>query len=167
VTLNDQKCAFSEAWLRAVAAAAGFGVQGGTQPDDQSVDITVSSKRKGIASNPRLDVQLKCTADDLGAEAEISFKLKPKNYDDLRDANVSVPIILVVVQVPMSPAQWLVPGTDKLEAFRAAWWISLRGYPASGYSENTNVPIKMPQAQRFTRLALVDIMARLGTGGLP
>lgn len=165
MTLDDQKCGFSEAWLRAVAAASGFGVQGGTQPDDQSVDITVASKRKGIASNPRLDVQLKCTAEDLGTATEISFPLKQKNYEDLRDSNISVPIILVVVQVPDSPSGWIVAGDSKLEVFRAAWWISLRGYPANTNTGNTTV--RIPQTQRFTPSALLDIMTRLGAGGLP
>lgn len=165
MTLNDQKCGFSEAWLRAIAAASGFGVQGGTQPDDQSVDITVVSKRRGITTNPRLDVQLKCTADDLGTTAEISYALPQKNYEDLRDVNVSVPIILVVVQVPSDPLVWIVAGDSKLEVFRAAWWVSLRGYPANGNAENTTVKIR--QTQRFTPLALTDIMTRLGSGGLP
>ncbi len=165
MTLNDQKCGFSEAWLRAIAAASGYGVQGGTQPDDQSVDITIASRRKGIASNPRLDVQLKCTADDMDAEAEISFALPQKNYEDLRDDKVAVPIILVVVQVPVDPMAWIVAGVSKLEIFRSAWWVSLRGHPDNGNTDSTTV--KIPQQQRFTPMALRDIMTRLGSGGLP
>jgi hypothetical protein len=141
VKLNDRKCAFSEAWLRAVAPVAGFGVQGGTQPDDQSVDITITSKRRGISSNPRVDVQLKCTANDLGDHPQISFSLPQNNYEDLRDVNVSVPIILVVVQVPVDPLNWILAYADKLEVFRAAWWISLRGYPSTGNTGNTTVHI--------------------------
>ncbi len=165
MTLNDQKCAFSEAWLRAVAAVAGFGVQGGTQPDDQSVDITITSKRRGISSNPRLDVQLKCTGTDLGSEPQILFALPQNNYEDLRDPNVSVPVILVVVQVPVSPRDWISAGADKLEVFRAAWWISLRGYPANGNAESTTV--RIPQTNRFTSDELRQIMARLEAGGTP
>lgn len=152
-------------WLRAVAAAAGFGVQGGTQPDDQSVDITIASKRRGISSNPRLDVQLKCTAEHLGAGPQVSFNLPQNNYEDLRDTNVSVPIILVVVQVPTDTSDWILAGTDKLEVFRAAWWISLRSYPANGNTTATTVQI--PQMKRFTPDELRQIMTRLETGGLP
>ena len=165
MTLNDQNCAFSEAWLRAVAAVAGFGVQGGTNPDDQSVDITITSKSRGISSNPRVDVQLKCTADDLGDDPQISFSLPQNNYEDLRDVNVSVPIILVVVQVPVDPLNWILAGADKLEVFRAAWWISLRGYPLNENSHNTTVHI--PQTNRFTPGELQQIMTRLEAGGLP
>jgi hypothetical protein len=165
VTLNDQKCAFSEAWLQILSAVCGFGLQHGTEPDDQSVDFTVASRRRGIASNPRLDVQLKCTADELGTAAEISFSLPQKNYDDLRDARVSVPIILVVVQVPPDPLLWVIASETKMELFRAAWWISLRGYPDNGNRENTTV--KIPQTQRLTPDALREIMLRLGNGRLP
>jgi uncharacterized protein DUF4365 len=165
VTLNDQKCAFSESWLRLLSAVCGFGLQAGTEPDDQSVDFTVASRRRGIASNPRLDVQLKSTADELGTASEISFSLPQQNYDDLRDARISVPIILVVVQVPSDPLLWVVVGDTKVEIFRAAWWISLRGYPDSGNRENTTV--KIPQTQRLTPDALREIMIRFGNGGLP
>jgi hypothetical protein len=165
VTLNDQKSAFSEAWLRAVAAAAGFGVQGRSEPDDQSVDFTLTSRIRGSFSNPRLDVQLKCTADALGIGTDISFDLKQKNYDDLRDPVISVPIILVLVQVPPDPLRWLIAGDTRVELFRAAWWISLRGRPDSGNDSKTTIHI--PQTQRFTPDVLREMMIRLGNGGLP
>jgi hypothetical protein len=79
--------------------------------------------------------------------------------------NVSVPIILVVVQFPAHPLNWLLAGADKPEVFRAAWWISLRGYPANGNTHNTTVYI--PQASRFTPSELPQIMTRLEAGGLP
>ena len=165
MTLNDQKCAFSVAWLRAVAAASGFGMQGGTQPDDQSVDITVTSKLMGISTKPRLDVQLKCTADDIVRGNEIKFPLPQNNYDDLRDPQVSVPIILVVLHVPKDTAAWLLASDEKLEMYRAAWWASLRGFPPTDNDETTTVSI--PRSNILMRDALRGIMSRIADGQLP
>jgi hypothetical protein len=166
MTLNDQKCAFSEAWLRAVAAAAGFGVQGAICPDDQSVDITIASTIKGITTKPRLDVQLKCSAGAWAEGMERRFALRQPNYEDLRDANTAVPKILVLVQVPEDdPTTWLVSNAQRLEVYQTAWWVSLRGLPANMNDERTTIGI--PSTQRFTPEALRDIMNRLAEGSLP
>lgn len=159
MTLNEQKRAFSEAWLRAVAAAAGFGIQNGTVPDDQSVDITITSTLNGIAKNPRLDVQLKCTKDDVLVDDVVKFALPQKNYDDLRDENAAVPKILVILQVPERVDLWLLHHSEKVEMYRCAWWCSLRGKPDSGNHSNTT--IELPDAQRLTVESLRGIMNRL------
>jgi hypothetical protein len=140
-------------------------VQDGTEPDDQSVDTTVTSKEQGISTRPRLDVQLKCTAKDIVRGDQIKFALPQNNYDDLRDPQVSVPIILVVLHVPTDPAAWLVAADEKLEMYRAAWWISLRGYPPTDNNENTTV--SFPRSDILTRDALQGIMSRIAAGQLP
>jgi hypothetical protein len=166
LTLNDQKCAFSEAWLQAIAAAAGFGYQPGTRPDDQSVDMTISKRTSnGLTRNPRLDVQLKCTSEDSGVEDPIDFWLKLKNYDDLRADNVSVPAILVVLYVPDSPEDWLLQNANVLEMYHCAWWASLRGLGPSKFDTGEHVLI--PRTQRLNRDSLSDIMNRLEQGLLP
>jgi hypothetical protein len=162
MTVNEQKRAFSEAWLRAIAACSGFGVQDGTVPDDQSVDITITSKLDGIVTKPRLDAQLKCTEKELLKDGAIKFPLPQKNYDDLRDTHASVPKILVVLQVPEDPIAWLRCELTRLEMYKAAWWYSLSGLPDSGNDENTTVSI--PDTQRFTVTVLRDMMRKLSEG---
>jgi len=159
MTQNEQKRAFSEAWLRAIVATAGFGVQNGTTPDDQSVDLTVTSTLNGVSRNPRLDVQLKCTKDDLLRDGTAKFPLPQNNYDDLRDENTAVPKILIIVQVPEDPAEWLLHHSEKLEMYRRAWWYSLKGLPESG--NGTSTTIEIPDAQRLTVASLRDMMNRL------
>ena len=165
MTLNDQKRAFSEAWLQAVAAAAGFGMQTGTNPDDQSVDLTIASKVQGMVKNPRLDVQLKCTAEDPGAEGNIAFHLPQNNFDDLRDENVAVPKILVVVFVPRNSEDWMEQNDSMLVLYRCAWWHSLRGLDASGNSTSTKV--ELPREQILTTQTLQAIMLRLAANQNP
>jgi hypothetical protein len=163
MTLNDQKSALSEAWVRAVAATAGFGVQPGTVPDDQSADLTITSMLLGPVINPRLDVQLKCSHIDYSSGDVIAFPLPQNNYDALRNPNVCVPMILVLLEAPDPVDSWLTFLPDHLELRRRAWWHSLHGLPSSGNLTNTTVYI--PDSQRLNPASLIGIMNILRDGG--
>jgi hypothetical protein len=67
--LNARKEQFSNAFLFAVAAVAGCSV---AKPsvDNDSIDWTISNR---LPRRPKLDVQLKCTADDDGNGASVAF----------------------------------------------------------------------------------------------
>lgn len=59
--ITHQQEEFSRAYLYAVAAAAGLKFQNAAMPDDDSVDVTVSTRGpRGITRSPRLDIQCKC-----------------------------------------------------------------------------------------------------------
>lgn len=83
---------------------------------------------EGTVRSPRLEVQLKCTERDVLREDGVHFQLKRKNYDDLRDPDVMVPRILVVMLVPEDPSEWLndVP-EEEMCLRRCAWWMPLVG----------------------------------------
>lgn len=98
---------YSRAYVKAVASVAGVAVD---RPsiDDDSVDVmmyrrSVASKRR----SPRLDAQLKCTAQDVLKGDVVKFPLPLKNYEDLIPENLCVPRILIVVLVPPEPSDWL------------------------------------------------------------
>ncbi|MBF0614325.1 MAG: DUF4365 domain-containing protein [Magnetococcales bacterium] len=164
--LNLQKEKFSEAYVRAVAAVAGFGVSR-PEVDDDSVDLTIAARGgKGTVRSPRLDIQLKCTANAAIDEGKtFSFPLKIKNYDDLRDEQVMVPRVLVVVRVPDDVAEWSEVAEDQLLLRHCGYWVSLRG--ASAVNNTTNKTVDIPRSQIFTVDHLKSIMNRIGTGGMP
>jgi len=82
--ISQQKEQFSRAYVRAVAAAAGYGVAE-PQVDDDSIDCTICSRgRLGKIHSPKVDLQLKCTTDQPGT-MRLAHRLKIKNFDDLRD----------------------------------------------------------------------------------
>ena len=56
--LSAQKEQFSHAYVRAVAAVAGFAVAK-PEVDDDSVDLSIKSKLHSV--RPQVDVQLKCS----------------------------------------------------------------------------------------------------------
>lgn len=166
MNLNLQKEKFSEAYVRAVAAVAGYGVSR-PEVDDDSVDLTIAARGgNGTVRSPRLDVQLKCTASAaINGDEAFSFRLKLKNYDDLRDEQVLVPRVLVVVRVPDDLAHWVEASEEQLQLRHGGYWISLRGEPATDNA--TNKTVNIPRSQMFTVDGLKALMTRIGTRDAP
>jgi hypothetical protein len=104
--LSYRQEAFSLAYVRAVAATAGFRVQDGTQPDDDSVDLTIAARGPGgTTRSPKIDVQLKCKLGAPAGEPTWPYDLSLKNYEDLRHTDFQVPRVLVVVAVQVPRTQ--------------------------------------------------------------
>ncbi len=91
MTIKMQMEEFSRAYVKAVAACAGFATSV-PSVDDDSVDVNLHQRGGGgTVRSPKLDLQLKCTAGPSPVEDTFSHSLKLKNYDDLRVENVLVP----------------------------------------------------------------------------
>ena len=163
--LNKQKEQFSNAFVMAVAAAAGF-VTGKWDVDDDSIDWQVAaSGGRGTRRSPRLELQLKCTASPSIADGSIRFPLSAKNYEDLIPQNISVPRILVVVIVPTLVSDWFTLSDESLILRNCAYWVSLRGLQPS--ENEVSVTVDVPIAQRFDVSALGAMMERVRAGELP
>jgi hypothetical protein len=165
--ISQQKEQFSRAYVRAVAAAAGYGVAE-PQVDDDSIDCTICSRgRLGKIHSPKVDLQLKCTTDQPGT-MRLAHRLKIKNFDDLRDTDVLVPRILVVLCVPTDVIRWLEHSEDHLVLRRCAFWVSLRGEPpCASRAREPDVTVHLPCAQRFSVEQLEAMMTRVSAGELP
>jgi hypothetical protein len=164
MTENDQKEEISRAYVKAVAATAGFSVY---QPsiDDDSIDMGISSGGSaGMERRPRVELQLKCTAAETPEEDKISFPLKLKNYDDLRIES-SVPRILVVMLVPAMVSDWLTHSEAELVVRRCAYWVSLFGMPES--QNALTVTVAVPRENLFSVNGLRGIMSRINDRGKP
>ena len=162
--LNQRMEQFSRAYVKAVAAVAGFAWY---QPsvDDDSIDLGLARRGgAGTVKSPRLELQVKCHAAATPVEPDFGFRLKLKNYDDLR-AETEVRRILVVVLVPDELADYLGEDEGQLALRRCGYWLSLRG--AAPTANETGATVRIPRAQRFTVEALQGIMDRLGRGELP
>ena len=163
--ISQRKEYFSDAYLQAVAAVAGF-IANKWDQDLDKVDWTLArAGGNGTVASPRLDVQLKCTECDDGKGEIMSYSLDVETYDALRTANVSTPRILVVAVVPPSIGDWLTQTAEELAMRRCAYWCSLRGRPAT---ENaTSQTVHIPRKQLFTVDALTEMMERCAEGGTP
>lgn len=163
--ISHRKEQFSLAYVKAVAAVAGFATYS-PSVDDDSVDLGIASRGSGGSlQRPRLELQLKCTADARVWADRIPFKLTKKNYDDLTIDRPLVPRILVVVLVPPQPDDWLSQTEKELALRHCGYWLSLRGMPA--VPNRTTVTVHIPRRNVFSVDSLRKIMWRIGKGELP
>ena len=166
--IDQRKEQYSFAYIRAVAAAAGYGVNEASV-DDDSIDLQIASRSTiGTVKRPRLELQAKCLGDDTFNGDDFGYSLSLKNYDDLRDPDVQVPRILVVVRAPNDDESWLGGDDDGLLVRHCAYWFSLRGLPDHvSDAEKPTKTVRLPREQRFDVAGLRAIMDRIGTGALP
>jgi hypothetical protein len=164
ITMQQEQ--FSRAWVRALAAVAGYNITH-CEVDDDSIDLGLTGNRRdGVhVKAPKLEFQLKCHSGDDESGAHLSYPLKMKNYDDLRDSEVHVPRILVVCCVPEVVGDWLHEDAQATAMRRCAYWLSLRGFPA--VANETTRSVRLPRSQLFDTSTLREIMERIGSGGLP
>lgn len=161
---QKQKEEFSRAYVLAVAAAAGMSTYG-LSVDDDSIDIGLAARGgQGRLRSPRIELQLKCTAEQPPPGPDFPHELKIKNYEELCGASV-VPRILVVVVVPELPGDWLNHSEDQLVLRRCAYWVSLREMP--NVQNTRSVTIRMPRVQVFNVTALIQLMSMVGEGRAP
>ncbi len=108
LSLTQQMEQFNIAYVLAITANAGFN-HATPVVDDHSVDIAISAEfptEKGKRSDPEIKLQLKSEGDLHIENGVVSYKLKKKNYDDLRK-NCANPRYLIVCDLPKKPGQWL------------------------------------------------------------
>lgn len=162
--VNQQKELFSKAYVRAVAAVAGFSVDR-LELDFNSIDLQITAgSGEGSICFPELKLQLKCTSRDVIDGDRIRFPLKVKNYNDLR-RNVLVPRILVVVLVPDNLEDWMQQSEAEMCMRYCGYWISLRGMPET--QNTTTVTVSLPRSNQFTVQTLKSMIQSISEGNSP
>jgi hypothetical protein len=160
---NKQKEEFNYAYVCALAAHAGLN-RGHFSVDDDSIDIMFQG-RGYVGSpirNPQIQIQLKCTSQNLVAGDVIRFPLSRKNYDDLRGEDVITPRYLVVLLVPEDKSRWVQHNDDHLALFNLCYWLSLRN--AEPTDNAVSITVEVPLVQRLTTDALYQMMQRASLG---
>ena len=162
---QKQKEEFQYAYVCALAAHAGLN-RGDFRVDDDSIDITFQAKGDfgpGRRRSPMIQIQLKCSSQNLIADDVIKFPLKIKNYNDLRGDDVVVPRYLAVLLVPDDLEQWISNHDDHIALFKSCHWLSLRDY---GPTDNEHtVTVNVPLAQRLTSTVLWQMIDCASEGG--
>lgn len=161
---SECKQQLSLAYVRAVATAARCSVEE-IAVDYQTVDLTIrQSAPHQLWDEALLDVQLKCTSQDVLRDAHLAFPLEKKHYDALRNTRRYTPAILVVMIVPPALEGWIHQDEESLRVSRAAYWTSLRGQPEIATKSTT---VHVPRTNLFTTEQLLLMLSRIGNGGLP
>jgi hypothetical protein len=153
-TLNDVQERLSIGVVTLIAARAGCEVNE-YQVDRTSRDLTISP----IAGRPiSIDAQLKSTINLVHAEDVVKYDLDIKNYNDLRQTDVGVARILIVVDLHSDKNEWLKSEADRTIFCRCAYWASLYGEPAT--ENESTIRITIPKSQILTPNELENIIER-------
>ena len=163
--ITTQKEEYSYAYISAVASTAGYSFQIAPRPLDLvGVDVTITGiVSPGSRRRTRLDLQLKCTSQDILDDDGIRFPLEIKNYNELRNINPDDdPLLLIIILVPEKVEDWLQQSETELCMKRCAYWMSLRGQPER--NNQTTVTVYIPRTNVFTVDALRTLMQQIANG---
>ena len=157
MNLNEQKEQFSLAYIRAVAAQAGYQISR-PELDNDSVDGTLIAD---FGRRPRIDFQAKATSQQIKRGDNIHFALKIKNYDDLR-SETRTPRLLIVVLMPKEKSRWLTQTQEQLCLRYCGYWVSLEGHQE--VSNTTSITVHIPLVNMFNVEQLDDLMTKAEIG---
>lgn len=155
--ISAQKEQFSFAYVQAIAAQAGLNYSKDAV-DDDSVDIRLSGKgfSGGKLRNPTIEIQLKCTSQEVIKDNVIKYPLKLKNYNDLRGDDVAAPRYLMILVVPDNVDNWTHFVNNAMILFNNCYWASLRYKPKTNNAKNVTVEISIEQ--KVTTESLKQLM---------
>jgi uncharacterized protein DUF4365 len=160
MTEEEQKQQLSFAYVHAIAARTGYACDRPTV-DDDSVDLVIGARglihRHAVMRSPRLELQVKATAQDCVKEDHVVFPLAVKNYNDLKETTM-IPRLLVVLVLPPDPLQWLEHTEEGLLTRRCAYWLSLRAMPDT--DNKATITIRPPRQNLFNVEGLRSLMDR-------
>jgi hypothetical protein len=157
----NRKELFSFAHALAVVSAAGYNY---SEPkiDTNSVDFSIRGTADDVPfPYPCLDVQIKSTSHARISDDSVIYRLKRKNYDDLRRAGAQ-PRILLLVVLPKNEHHWLrtrEPSYTRIN--HCGYWFSLRGMAPA---DQATITLSIPRSQHFTAAGLRAIMVKLEQG---
>lgn len=160
--ISKQKELFSVAYLTALAAQVGLNHQVPVV-DDDSIDISLMGKGySGTVRSPQIDIQLKCTSQEVIDGDTLRFDLKLKNYNDLRGDDVGNSRYLMVLVVPNAPEEWASIEDNCLTLKNSFYWTSLRFEPET--ENKSQVRVEIPLVQKVTSKTLLCLMKKASQG---
>ncbi len=168
LTRNNIISELSYGYVHAVAARAGMACEvAGRHSDGDGVDAMIRVKERlavdAIFTSFAIFVQLKATAVTAAhSNGRYPFRLRKEHYDKLRLIETPENRILVVLFLPETDSEWLVHGEESMLSRRCAYWVSLRGAPAT--ANDANLTVYIPKANVFSPEGLRRLMCSLARG---
>ncbi len=169
--LNDIESELSYAYLHAIASRAGINCTiANRHADNYAIDANLEyfdDIPGTYIKDVPIRVQLKATKNmGVTTATHISYPYQGiKGYDKMR-ADIGLPYrILVVLFLSNNDSLWLTNSIDELIMKHAAYWVSLRGAPASSNANSETVYI--PKANLLTPQSLITLCQGIGIGNIP
>ncbi|MDP2025629.1 DUF4365 domain-containing protein [Sulfuriferula sp.] len=163
--IGKRKEQFNVAYVCAIAAQAGLN---SSTPvvDEDSIDLMLVGRGfTGRVRNPQIQLQLKCSSQNMISGDVIKFPLSKKNYDDLRGDDVVCPRYLVVLLVPEDDEAWVQHHDDFMSLHNKCYWVSIKDLPDS--PNLTSVTVDVPLAQRLTTHNLRELLVHASNRVVP
>jgi hypothetical protein len=133
--------------------------------DIERVDYTVRQVAQHLKyTSAQVDVQMKCTSQDVLKDDGVHWSLSADHYDRLRDTATYNHKILVVLVVPDNIHDWIREEPEYMLMRGKAHWLCLEGSAAVTTASTTVV---LPSANVFNVEQLLGILQRVGDGGKP
>jgi uncharacterized protein DUF4365 len=159
----------SYAYLHAIASRAGMACnEAGRHEDNSGVDARIVGWPSGSAASYLTEVDFKIQLEATIAtpaenETHLSYFVRGVDrYNDLRAETLSATRLLIVLFLPADSADWLYHTVEELALRRCAYWVSLRGAPATTNASGETV--KIPKVQVFNAETLTELAERLSRG---
>lgn len=159
----------SIAYLSAVAAQASVDFEM-IHHDQDSADCMLKKvviMEDGSQFRSSLHVQLKSTASrnlyTIG-KSTITYRLKKKNYDDLRKRGTNEIILCLLVLPEETEKPWVECSDEELLLHGQMYWCSLRDKPDA--IQEDKVPVELPKNQLLDPSSLDALMLRAAGGNL-
>jgi hypothetical protein len=143
--LDCRKEYFSLAYVEALAYAAGYAVDH-ARVDMFGVDFEMRDKAF------RVDVQMKCVAEDPAPGPVISYDLDVRTYDLLTDPRRNVPAYLFLLEVPREVERWVSHGDDWISIFKCGYYADM-----SVLEPTTNASTQRVHISRGNRLTVESL----------
>jgi hypothetical protein len=163
---NDIKSELSYAYLHAVASRAGCECQvAGRHSDNQGIDaVVIGSGDFGPDALTRVTIlfQLKATSQrPEERQGRLVYDLDIGQYEKLRTTTSDCPFLLLLLQLPPQPGDWLKCSPQMLTLKKCAHWVSL--YGAAPSSNQTTQRVFLPKKNHFSVQALQQLLQRFAS----
>jgi hypothetical protein len=164
LTRNHRQEALCRAYVLAIAARCGMSVS--VANPDYGIDLTLNdivvSGDHHAESGYKIDIQAKSATLANLSQAAVRYDLDVRAYETLRQPKPGNPRILVVLLLPEDEKDWSVQTEDELILRRCAYWLSLRGRPAT--ANRRSIRLAIPRVKLFSIEALQRLLDRIKKG---
>jgi hypothetical protein len=151
---------YAEAFVRAIACAAGFVV---SKPDpDVGDDLVIASPGpRATLRDPTIYVQIRSWSVPQGTDAYWQYPLKVATFNQLAGSGFSAPHYLVVCIVPTEAMLYANASAETLSLQHAAYWYSLEAHEPDETLINTSTKtVHVPKQNLLTVSTLTHLVER-------
>jgi hypothetical protein len=135
--------------------------------DDDGIDALIKkevTRTDKLLLKSQINIQLKSTAQKLSQqERTFSYRLRRKNYDDLRRPS-TVPSILCLLVLPNNEDQWVSQSVNELILRKCMYWKNLINEPDA--KRDGDVTIHINKEHMVTPDSVIELLKRVAEDGV-